>query len=171
LTVEIAAEAVRPVAEPLSRRGSTPLGTGALPFTITDGEVRAQNVVAMAGGTKLAGEVRIDLLEEALTGNLAVTYDAGDEGLAGGGATVHLRYSGDLAAPATELDVASLANFLSVRAFERERRRVEALQASVMEKQRLRREVMLYRLIAPERQAAREKEAEEGRARQRAGRQ
>src|SRR5690606_38010552 len=115
-----AAEAVRPVAEPLIRRGSTPLGTVAHPFTITAGGLPTQYVAAMAGGTKLAGEVRIDLLEEALTGNVAVTYDAGDEGLAGGDATVHLRYFGDLAAPATELDVAPLANFLSVRAFERE---------------------------------------------------
>ena len=74
-------------------------------------------------------------------------------------------YSGDLEDPSVEFDVAPLTNFLSLRAFERERRRVEMLQASVLEKQRLRREVALYRFLEAERQAARERAEAEERAR------
>jgi membrane protein involved in colicin uptake len=47
--------------------------------------------------------------------------------------------------------VSDITSFLSLRAFERERRRVERLQASVLEKQRLRREVALYKFNDAER--------------------
>ena len=165
---EVTADKVRPIAERLIRRGTAPLGTVSVPFTVTDGEARAQNVTAGTGGSRLSGEARIDLIEQSLRGGLAVTYDAGDEGLAGGDATVRWAYFGALADPQVAFDVAPLTNFLSLRAFEQERRRVETLQASVLEKQRLRREVSLYRFAAAEREAARERARVEEEARRRA---
>ncbi|HEV7433880.1 MAG TPA: AsmA family protein [Pseudorhizobium sp.] len=159
---ELTEEKVRPVAERLIRTGEARLGAVTVPFTITEGEVRAQNVTAAAGETRLTGEIRIDLLEDVLRGELAVIYNPGDEGLAGGEPAVRFTYSGRATDPSVEMSVAPLTNFLSLRAFERERRRVEALQASVLEKQRLRREVALYRYQAAEREAARLRaEAEE----------
>ncbi|MCF6368269.1 AsmA family protein [Rhizobium halophilum] len=159
---ELTEEKVRPVVEQFVRTGEARLGSVTVPFTITEGEVRAQNVAAAAGETGLAGEVRIDLLDGVLRGELAVIYAPGDEGLAGGEPAVRLTYSGNVSDPAVQMTVAPLTNFLSLRAFERERRRVEALQASVLEKQRLRREVALYRYQAAEREAARLRaEAEE----------
>lgn len=159
---EVTEEKVLPVAERLIRTGAARVGAVTVPFTITEGELRAQNVAASVGDARLVGEVRIDPLEDVLNGALDVTYGAGDEAVAGGEPTVRFGYSGTVSAPQVEMSVAPLANFLSVRAFERERRRVEALQASVLEKQRLRREVALYRYLAAERQAARDRaEAEE----------
>ena len=64
------------------------------------------------------------------------------------------------------VDVTELSNFLSLRAFERERRRVETLQANVLEKQRLRREVALYRARAAEREQQRLRTIAEERRRQ-----
>jgi septal ring factor EnvC (AmiA/AmiB activator) len=58
-----------------------------------------------------------------------------------------------------------MTNYLSLRAFEKERRRVETLQASVLEKQRLRREVALYTFRDNERRVAAEKAAVEAQAR------
>ena len=81
---------------------------------------------------------------------------------------MQLIYSGDIAEPQVKTSVAPLTNFLSLRAYERERRRVEALQASVLEKQRLRREVALYRFLEEVRQAARERAETEDRARREA---
>ena len=159
---------VRPIAERLIRSGALSLRTVVVPFTITEGEVRAQNIVAAAGDVRLSGEARVDLLEETLRGELVAAYAAGDEGLAGGDAAVQLIYSGDIAEPQVTTSVAPLTNFLSLRAYERERRRVEALQASVLEKQRLRREVALYRFLEEERQAARERAEAEERARREA---
>jgi hypothetical protein len=162
---EVTEAGILPVAERLIRQGQADLGKVDVPFTITDGEARAQNVTASASGINLSGQARIELSEQTLRGEIAATYEAGDEGLAGGDPTVRWVYSGALAEPRVAFDIAPLANFLSLRAFERERRRVEALQASVLEKQRLRREVALYRFLADERQAAREKAEAEERAR------
>lgn len=77
---------------------------------------------------------------------------------------MRLNYNGPLAAPALTTDVSALTNYLSLRAFEKERRRVEAMQASVLEKQRLRREVALYRFQAAERQAEKERAEAEAKA-------
>jgi membrane protein involved in colicin uptake len=67
------------------------------------------------------------------------------------------------------MDVTDITSYLSLRAFERERRRVERLQANVLEKQRLRREVALYRFNDAQRVAAaeieRQRQAEEQRLR------
>ena len=165
---EVTEAKVRPLVSGLIHQGAVDLGDVTIPVTITAGEARAQNIAAAAGTTRFLGEGRFDLLEDSMNANLAITYDAGEEGLAGGDPTVRLDYSGDLSAPAKRLDIAALTNFLSQRAFEQERRRVETLQASVLEKQRLRREVALYNFQAVERQAAREKAEAEERLRQEA---
>ncbi|MDP3523697.1 MAG: hypothetical protein Q8S27_03905, partial [Hoeflea sp.] len=60
---------------------------------------------------------------------------------------------GLLADPAVSVDAGQLTNYLSMRAFERERRKVELLQAGVVEKQRLRREVALLKENAAIREA------------------
>ena len=95
-----------------------------------------------------------------------VDFRPGEEALTGAEAQVNLDYAGLLQSPGLTLDVTDLSNFLSLRAFERERRRVETLQANVLEKQRLRREVALYKANAVEREAARLRAAEEQRRRQ-----
>jgi multidrug efflux pump subunit AcrA (membrane-fusion protein) len=100
-----------------------------------------------------------------VTGGINIGFNAGNEALAGADPSVRLVYSGPLAAPNVETDVAGITGFLSLRAFERERRRVEALQASVLEKQRLRREAALYSFKASERQVAKDKAEAEERAR------
>ncbi|MCC2610372.1 AsmA family protein [Neorhizobium petrolearium] len=165
---EVTEEKIRPLVAGLVHQGRAEIGDLTIPVTITAGEARAQNISAAVGTTKLSGEGRFDLLEDGMTADLAVTYDAGEEGLAGGDPTVRLDYSGDLAKPTQHIDVGAMTNFLSQRAFEQERRRVEALQASVLEKQRLRREVALYNFQAAERQAAREKAEAEEKARREA---
>ena len=162
---EVTEARVRPITENLVRKGQARLGTAVIPFTITEGELRAQNVTARSGDTRLSGEVEIEPAENTLQGELAVTFAPGEEATAGGDPTVRFAYSGDIDAPRVEMDVAPLTNFLSTRAFERDRRRVEALQASVLEKQRLRREAALYRYLADERRAARERAEAEERAR------
>lgn len=156
---------VRPLAAGLVHQGNASLGNVTIPVTITGGEARAQNIVATIGSTRLSGEGRFDFLKNSMAASLAITYNAGEEALAGGDPTVRLDYSGALARPTERVEVAAVTNFLSQRAFEQERRRVETLQASVLEKQRLRREVALYNFQASERQAARERAAEAERQR------
>ncbi|MBW6422674.1 AsmA family protein [Rhizobium sp. XQZ8] len=163
---EVTEAKVRPLVAGLIHQGSAAIGDVTIPVTITAGEARAQNIAATVGSTKLAGEGRFDLFDDQMSADVALTYNAGEEALAGGDPTVRLDYSGALSKPAEQIDVSAVTNFLSQRAFEQERRRVETLQASVLEKQRLRREVALYNFQAVERQAAREKAAAEERVRQ-----
>lgn len=159
---EIGANAVSDLVAPLVGRGEAVLGALVVPFTVTDGVVRAQNVTAATQAAQLSGEGRIDLAERQLTAAIGINLNAGEEALDGAEPAFRMLYEGDLARPERSLDVTDLTNYLSLRAFERERRRVETLQSNVLEKQRLRREVALYRLQATERQVAREKaEAEE----------
>jgi uncharacterized protein involved in outer membrane biogenesis len=162
---EVTAAKVQPLVKRRIHAGRAEIGAVEVPFTITGGQVRAQNIVAKAGGASLSGEVHMDLADNTVSGEVGLSYDAGDEALAGAEPALTLRYDGDLGAPEEELDVDAMTNFLSTRAFERERRRVETLQASVLEKQRLRREVTLYTVREEERRLAREKAAAEERAR------
>ena len=101
-----------------------------------------------------------------MTGGVTVDFRPGEEALTGAEAQVTLGYAGLLHSPGLTLDATGLSNFLSLRAFERERRRVETLQANVLEKQRLRREVALYKANAAEREAAHLRAVEEQRRRE-----
>jgi len=158
---EITAAKVSPLVEGLIAGGPTTLGDVAIPFNISDGEIRLQNVAAGNTLAHLSGEARLHLADETLDARLSVGFAPGEEAMAGADPALRLGYVGTLAAPRRSLDVADMTNFLSLRAFERERRRVETLQASVLEKQRLRREVSLYRSLALERQAMAEEKARE----------
>lgn len=158
---EVTAAKVRPLVAGLIHNGEMSLGDVAIPFTMSDGEARAQNIVATAGPTRVRGALRMDFAGGDLSGDIGLAFDAGDEVLAGGEPALQLDYAGPLAAPVETLDVDAMTNFLSLRAFEKERRRVETLQASVLEKQRLRREASLYNFRENERRIAREKAAAE----------
>lgn len=163
---EVTEAKVLPIVQALIHAGPVEIGAVDMPFTMTGGEVRAQNIMAKAPGAVLSGQLRLDLVEDAIDAALNLTYDAGDEALPGGDPALTLAYSGPLAAPVETINVSAMSSYLSLRAFEKERRRVETLQASVLEKQRLRREVSLYVFEGNERRIAAEKAAAEARARE-----
>ena len=158
LNGNIDAAKVRPLVDAQLWQGEIPLGEIAMPFTISNGALRMHNVSAKTQQLAVNGNVDVDLAAETLSGAVDLDFNPGLEQLAGAEPTVRLNYAGPLAKPELTTDVSGLTGFLSLRAFERERRRVEALQASVIEKQRLRREVALYKFQASERQAAKERE-------------
>jgi uncharacterized protein involved in outer membrane biogenesis len=134
-------------------RDEAALGEVRVPFALAGGKLRVQNVTAEDGRAALSGDAEIDLGGSSMSGRLAVAYKAGENALAGAEPEVALLYRGSVEAPGVELDVQPLANYLSLRRFETERRRVETLQANVLEKQRLRREAALYRTRAETRAA------------------
>lgn len=158
---EITPQKIQPIAETLIDNGETALGNIAVPFTITEGRLRAQNVTAGNDLAKLSAEATIDVAEQRLDSSVSIDFAAGDETLAGGQPSLRIGYAGLLAAPGRSVDATDITNFLSLRAFERERRRVEKLQANVLEKQRLRREVALYKFRDGEREAERARAAEQ----------
>ncbi len=150
---DITPERVAGFASDAILKGQAALGAVRIPFALAGGRLRVQSVTAEDGKAALSGDADIDLAEGTMAGRLSVTYKAGEDALAGAEPEAALSYRGLVAAPGVELDVQPLANYLSLRRFETERRRVETLQANVLEKQRLRREAALYRSRAEARAA------------------
>nr|WP_245181323.1 AsmA-like C-terminal region-containing protein [Sinorhizobium mexicanum] len=166
MTTEISPDAVRKAAEQVLFTGQSVVGAIKVPFSVAGGTVRAQSVTAGDGNAAFTGEAAFDLAEQRMNGVIDLAFRPGEEALAGAEPRVRFGFDGPLNAPDVSMDVTDLSNFLSLRAFERERRRVETLQSNVLEKQRLRREAALYRARAAEREVARLRAIAEERHRQ-----
>lgn len=137
-------------------------------FTVAAGVLRAPPVTLDAGKAKVTSDLKVDFTSGLITALGSVTYAAGDDALVGSEPSVGFTVEGPLAALSGRYDTEALAQFLTQRALEREQARVEALQASLIEKQRLRREVRYYASLQFERdkaaEAARKAEEEARRA-------
>ncbi|OQP87859.1 hypothetical protein BTR14_04755 [Rhizobium rhizosphaerae] len=153
------------IAGPLLFGGEAALGSVTIPFSLAGGTLRAQEITAGDAAAAVKGNLELRLPEDRINGVLSLTYKAGDATLAGAEPAVDLRVAGRLQDPGVSVDYSPLANYLSLRAFERERRRVETLQANVLEKQRLRREAALLRAQQAAREAERLRRLEEERRR------
>ena len=141
----IDATVVTPLVQDLLAKSEVAIGNVTIPFNITSGLARMQNVTAATADARMSADARVDVLNHDLDATVNVLLDAGEDALDGAEPAFRLGLKGDVFAPDASLDITDLSNYLSLRAFERERRRVETLQSRVLEKQRLRREVMLYR--------------------------
>ncbi len=145
---------VREIADRLIQSGPMQVAGLSLPFAVTDGVVRIQNATVETPEAKLGGDARLSLTDGALEAAIQVSLDAGEAASPGTDSSYRMVLSGDALSPTHSLDVTGLTNFLSLRAFELERRRVETLQSNVLEKQRLRREAALARFRQSERDKA-----------------
>ena len=141
--------------EGLMAGGEMPAEALRLPFTLTGGIMRFSSASIDDGNASLSGDARVDLKGLRLEADWRLAFEPGVEAIAGGDPSVIFTLGGLLADPAVSIDAGQLTNYLSMRAFERERRMVELLQAGVVEKQRLRREVALLKERTELREAAR----------------
>jgi len=168
---EISAANVADFAPALVSGGSFATPAAEIAFTIANGTLRAPPVRLDNPKAAVTAEVRADVG----TGGVAVSgdilYAAGDEALVGSEPLVRYLVEGPLEALVASFDTEPLAQFLTQRALEIEQARVEGMQAVLLEKQRLRREVRYYAYLQGERDnlsAALAKQEEEARARARA---
>ncbi|MDH4411847.1 MAG: AsmA-like C-terminal region-containing protein [Rhizobium sp.] len=151
LGTEIGEEKIRDITERLVAGGQTDIKDLVLPFALSDSTLRIQAASHQTDEAKLDGALRLDLQTGLLDAEVGVALRPGDAAMEGAEPNFRLLLQGEALAPKRSFDVTELSNFVSLRAFETERRRVEALQASVLEKQRLRREAALARSRAEER--------------------
>lgn len=158
---ELTAQRLEPVIANAVLKGETVIEKATIPLAIAGGTLRAQNVMAVNGAVSLSGNAALGLASSRMDADLTVRFPPPEEQPADSTAAVRLNFAGLTEQPGRTLDSAELANYLTLRAFERERRRVETLQANVLEKQRLRREAALYKARAEAREAARQAAAEE----------
>ncbi|MBZ9986170.1 AsmA family protein [Mesorhizobium sp. BH1-1-5] len=149
--------------------GSFAAGDTDVAFTVANGTLRAPPISLDNPGASLSADVTADLNTSTVTAKGALTYRPGDEALVGSEPAVNFSLAGPLGATAPQFDSGPLAQFLTQRALEKEQQRVEAMQAALLEKQRLRREVRYYAALQTERDnAAEELRRQEEEARQKA---
>jgi uncharacterized protein involved in outer membrane biogenesis len=154
---EAASDSVRKLADRVVSNGSFFAGDISVPFTVAAGTIRLPNIVLSDAGAAIRGEARLDVPDQAINARFDLEFDPDTEALTGAAPSINLAFLGPIADPDRMIDAAELANYLSLRAYERERRRVETLQAVVLEGQRLRREVALSKQRAQSRQKALER--------------
>jgi hypothetical protein len=159
---DIDAEAVAAFAPDLVAAGRFAARDVEIPFTVASGSVRTPPIFLETEGATMTLEARADLGAGDVLVEGAVAYDPGEDVLVGSVPSIGLRIEGPFGDATTTLTTDPLAQFLTQRALEREQARVEAMQAGLLEKQRLRRETRYYASLAEE---AREAAAEEERRR------
>ncbi len=145
--------------------GSFTAGDIAIPFSITDGVLQARNVFVDLPEARVYGALRTDLAEHDLEASIDVALKLGEASEEGASAGFTIGFAGPLSDPVRSLDLTEVNNFLALRAVERERARVERLQADILEKQRLRREATFYEFRAEQRALERREREEAERLR------
>jgi uncharacterized protein involved in outer membrane biogenesis len=157
--LELTTDAVRDTFTDLLDSGAFLVEAVKVPFEVNDGVVRLARTVIDGRRADLQVSGAIDVPQGRLDASLLVTPD---ESIVedSGPATVDIRYQGPLRAPVRSVDVGALTNSLTVRRIEAEVERVEALQAEVLERERLARELVRQRQEAARREREAEREAE-----------
>jgi hypothetical protein len=136
--------------------GSFVAGDTDIAFTVAGGTLRAPPVKLENQAATLSADITADLNTGTVAAKGTVTYKPGDEALVGSEPTVNFSVDGPFGAMKKQFDSEPLAQFLTQRALEKEQQRVEAMQAALLEKQRLRREVRYYTALQTERDNAAE---------------
>ncbi|MEQ1950425.1 AsmA-like C-terminal region-containing protein [Mesorhizobium yinganensis] len=131
--------------------GSFAGGDADVAFTIANGVLRAPPVTLENPAAKVSAEVRADLNTGEMQANGTITYAAGEDALAGSAPALRFAAQRSDGGAKITFDSEPLAQFLTQRALEREQARVEAMQAVLLEKQRLRREVRYYAALEADR--------------------
>lgn len=128
-------------------------------FTIAGGAVRVPPLILQNPSATVSADLAVDLAAGTVSGAGRIAYRPGEEELAGSEPAINFTLEGPIGAVQPVLDTDPLAQFLTQRALEKEQRRVEAMQAVLLEKQRLRREVRYYTSLQEERKRAEERRA------------
>ncbi|WP_289034288.1 AsmA-like C-terminal region-containing protein [uncultured Roseibium sp.] len=130
-------------------------------ITLIGGRATARNVVVDSATAEVFGSAEVDFNTWELDSDFSLTVDAGENAVTGAEPQVGMLFSGPLEAPERSVDITPFTAYLTLRAFEQEVERVEKLQAEILERDRLLRELKRQK----EQAARRQREAEEAAAR------
>ncbi|GAB4521424.1 MAG: AsmA-like C-terminal region-containing protein [Roseibium sp.] len=140
------------------------MAAGSLPFarvdgtlTLVGGRLSARNVVVDSERAEIFGSAEVDLGTHDLDADFSLKVDPGEDAVTGAEPQVGLLFQGDIVSPQRRIDIAPFTAYLTLRAFEQEVERVEKLQAEILERDRLVRELKSQR----EGEARRERQAAE----------
>ncbi|MFC5036932.1 AsmA family protein [Tianweitania sediminis] len=135
-------------------------------FAVANGVFRAPLTTFAAPESTMAVDLTFDARTTTVNGQATIAYQPGNAALVGSEPTVTVRFAGPVENPDVTYDTAALSQFLTQRALEIEQARVEAMQALLLEQQRLRRETRYYAALQDARnEAERLRQEEEQRQR------
>ncbi|MBB5702691.1 uncharacterized protein involved in outer membrane biogenesis [Ochrobactrum daejeonense] len=151
------------IAERATGQGTFAPGNARFDFTISGGVARMAAANLNDGNAALLSDMQFDLSTLGVGGNGTLTFQNGSGADTGIAPQVTFMLGGTFDAPSVSFDRQPLVQFLTQRALQREQERVESMQAGLMEKQRLRRQLGLFE--ADEAERDRLQRAEEARRR------
>jgi hypothetical protein len=138
--LELTEEKVRDTFAAHLDAGSLPFQSMEGAFSISSGVLRASNIRIDTGDLKSFASATVDLPLLGIDSEWTLQVTDEDEG--GRSREVGVIFSGPIEAPSRSIDVNPLLGYLTVRAFEQEVERLENLQAEILERQRLGRELI-----------------------------
>ena len=133
--------------EAASEGASFPISRLLADYAVAGGRAVLSPVTVSAEGSRLTVAADLDLAPLRLSSDLTLVLDPDEAEIEGAEPMVRYRIEGAPGNLSVTRDTAALANFLSVRALEREQARVEAMQERLEETLRLRREARFYRWL------------------------
>ena len=119
-------------------------------FTVAAGVLRAPPVELKNSAASIETNLQSDLNEGEVSISGTIRYQPGQEALVGSDPALRFMLEGPVGATSRTFDTEPLAQFLTQRALENEQARVEGMQAALLERQRLRREVRYYAALQEE---------------------
>lgn len=141
--IELTEPRVREVFGGYLDTGALDVGDIEMPVRVASGIARLENVAFERGEERLRLNNTLDMA----TARLQAEWTMRSEGdLVSGGTVPEVTYvfSGPVKAPTRQLDVSALTGYLAVLALEREVRRIERLQADILERERFGRELRIF---------------------------
>ena len=113
-----------------------------VPFSINGGRMRVRNLAQSFGNTRMIGNMEADLSSRDIVADLKLIFDPGRrEQISGVEPQLSFKWTGSVQDPDLRIETDQLESYLSLRAFEQSQRRVETLEAQVIEKQRMQRHI------------------------------
>ncbi len=139
---EIDAERIGSLAEDTILTSELAIEALDAPFSVSQGQLTFRNIIHKHEDAEFAAGLEASLLNPALNANLNVRFKPGKrDAISGATPEVTLLWSGPIGAIERQINTSQLEGYLSLRAFEISQRRVETLEARVIEKQRLNRQI------------------------------
>ncbi|MFK7902019.1 MAG: AsmA family protein [Nitratireductor sp.] len=140
---EINADNVNPLIEANFLNGQLKVGDETIAYAISRGVVQVRNLIVEGDNWQSAMDAQMSIANQSVEANMRLGVDGGKDAVAGVSPEIDLAFNGllnlDGASNITRsINSQTMQGFLSVRALEAEERRVELLQASILEKQRYR---------------------------------
>ncbi len=112
------------------------------PFSVSRGRARIRNLVYSNKEAEFNSSIEVDLVAAELDASTRLAFKPGiREAIKGADPVVRVAWKGPLNDAAQTIDASPLEGYLSLRSFEAAQRRVETLEAKVVETQRIQREI------------------------------